>query len=127
MRATIPRGGSRPRGGRHQVRAQIDRDLKAKGVIAEEELPGDKAQSDDDLRDFVKYQSWEHHASCTCPIGREGDPMAVLDRNFKVRGTPNLRIVDASIFPKIPGFFIVSSVYMAAEKAAEVILTEFTD
>jgi choline dehydrogenase len=98
--------------------------LKAKGLIAEEELPGDKVQSDDDLRDFVKYQSWGHHASCTCPIGREGDPMAVLDRNFKVRGTPNLRVVDASIFPKIPGFFIVSSVYMAAEKAADVILAE---
>lgn len=98
--------------------------LKAKGLIAEEELPGDKVQSDDDLRDFVKYQSWGHHASCTCPIGRDGDPMAVLDKNFKVRGTRSLRVVDASIFPKIPGFFIVSSVYMAAEKAADVILTE---
>lgn len=98
--------------------------LKAKGLIAEEELPGDKAQSDDDLRDYVKYQSWGHHASCTCPIGREGDPMAVLDGNFKVRGTQNLRIVDASIFPRIPGFFIVSSVYMAAEKAADVILED---
>jgi choline dehydrogenase len=98
--------------------------LKAKGLIAEEELPGDKVQSDDDLRDFVKYQSWGHHASCTCPIGRDGDPRAVLDKNFKVRGTRSLRVVDASIFPKIPGFFIVSSVYMAAEKAADVILTE---
>jgi choline dehydrogenase len=98
--------------------------LRAKKLIAEEELPGDKVQSDDDLRDFVKYQSWGHHASCTCPIGREGDPMAVLDKNFKVRGTRSLRVVDASIFPKIPGFFIVSSVYMAAEKAADVILAE---
>jgi choline dehydrogenase-like flavoprotein len=50
--------------------------------------------------------------------------MAVLDKNFKVRGTRSLRVVDASIFPKIPGFFIVSSVYMAAEKAADVILAE---
>ncbi len=32
-----------------------------------------------------------------------------------------LRVVDASIFPKIPGFFIVSSIYIAAEKAADVI------
>jgi choline dehydrogenase len=30
--------------------------------------------------------------------------------------------VDASVFPRIPGFFIASSVYMIAEKAAEVIL-----
>jgi len=98
--------------------------LKAKALIAEEELPGDKLQSDDELRDYVRYQSWGHHASCTCPIGRDSDPMAVLDRTFKVRGTRSLRVVDASIFPRIPGFFIVSSVYMAAEKAADVILRE---
>jgi choline dehydrogenase-like flavoprotein len=98
--------------------------LKAKGLIAEEELPGDKIQSNDELRDYVKYQAWGHHASCTCPIGRDGDPMAVLDRNFKVRGIRSLRVVDASIFPRVPGFFVVSSVYMAAEKAAEVILAD---
>jgi len=33
-------------------------------------------------------------------------------------------VVDASVFPRIPGFFIVSAVYMIAEKAAEVILAE---
>ncbi len=98
--------------------------LKARGLIAEEELPGDKVQSDEELRDYGKYQAWGHHASCTCPIGRDGDPRAVLDGNFKVRGTQNLRVVDASIFPRLPGFFIVSSVYMVAEKAADVILAE---
>jgi len=98
--------------------------LKAKALIAEEELPGEKVQSDDELRDYVRYQSWGHHASCTCPIGRDSDPFAVLDGNLKVRGTRSLRVVDASIFPRIPGFFIISSVYMAAEKAADVILRE---
>lgn len=96
--------------------------LKAKGLIAEEELPGDMLRSDDELRDYVKYQAWGHQASCTCPIGRDGDPMAVLDGNFRVRGTQNLRVVDASVFPKIPGFFIVSSVCMIGEKASDVIL-----
>jgi choline dehydrogenase len=46
----------------------------------------------------------------------------VVDGNFRAHGTQNLRIVDASIFPKIPGFFIVSSIYMIGEKAADVIL-----
>jgi choline dehydrogenase-like flavoprotein len=51
--------------------------------------------------------------------------MAVLDGNFKVRGgIKNLRVVDASVFPRIPGFFIVSSIYLIAEKAADVILAE---
>lgn len=48
--------------------------------------------------------------------------MAVLDGNFRVYGAKSLRVVDASVFPKIPGFFIVSSVYMIGEKAADVIL-----
>ena len=49
--------------------------------------------------------------------------MSVLDSDFKVKGTPNLRVVDASVFPKIPGFFIVSAIYMIGEKAADVILS----
>ena len=47
--------------------------------------------------------------------------MAVLDSNFRVYGTTGLRVVDASVFPRIPGFFIVTSVYMIGEKAADVI------
>ena len=34
-----------------------------------------------------------------------------------------LRVVDASAFPRIPGFFIISAPYMIAEKAADVILS----
>ena len=90
--------------------------LKKQGLIAEEELPGDKVQSDDDLRQFVRDNAWGHHASCTCPIG------TVLGSDFKVKGTQGLRVVDASVFPRIPGFFIVSAVYMAGEKAAAAIL-----
>ena len=41
-----------------------------------------------------------------------------------MHGTRNLRVVDASVFPRIPGFFIVSAVYMIAEKAADVILAD---
>ncbi|MGC2223319.1 MAG: GMC oxidoreductase [Methylocella sp.] len=35
-----------------------------------------------------------------------------------------MRVVDASVFPRIPGFFIASAIYMIAEKAADVILRE---
>jgi choline dehydrogenase len=48
--------------------------------------------------------------------------MAVLDSRFRVRGIKRLRVVDACSFPRIPGFFIASAVYMVAEKAADVIL-----
>jgi choline dehydrogenase-like flavoprotein len=97
--------------------------LIAEGIM-QEVAPGPAVQTDEQLADFVKYQSWGHHASCTCPIGKDGDPNAVLDGNFRVRGVKNLRVVDASAFPRIPGFFIVSSIYMIAEKAADAILAD---
>jgi choline dehydrogenase len=54
----------------------------------------------------------------------EGDPGAVVDSRFRVIGTEGLRIVDASVFPRIPGFFIVTSVYMISEKASDVIVED---
>lgn len=100
---------------------ELTQPLKKKGVILEEELPGDGVQTDEQLSEFVKDRAWGHHASCTCPIGpRERN--GVVNGDFEVHGTQGLRIVDASVFPKIPGFFIVSSIYMIGEKAADVIL-----
>ena len=92
-------------------------DLKKQKLIVAEELPGDDVQTDDDLRQFVRDNAWGHHASCTCPIG------TVLGSDFKVLGTQGLRVVDASVFPRIPGFFIVTAIYMIGEKAADVILS----
>ena len=94
--------------------------LKEQGLIASEELPGDAVQSDDDLRQFARNHAWGHHASCTCPIGAR-ESGGVLTSDFRVHGTTGLRVVDASVFPRIPGFFIVSAIYMIAEKAAEAI------
>lgn len=98
-------------------------DLKRRKLIAEEELPGDHVQSDDDLRAFVRDNAWGHHASCTCAIGAR-EAGGVLGSDFRVHGVSGLRVVDASVFPRIPGFFIVSAVYMIAEKAADVILDD---
>jgi choline dehydrogenase len=100
---------------------QLTAKLKAQGLIAEEEQPGEALQTDDELTDFVRNTAWGHHASCSCAIGpREGG--GVLGSDFRVHGAEALRVVDASVFPRIPGFFIASAVYMVAEKAADVIL-----
>jgi choline dehydrogenase len=104
----------------------MTRDLKRDGLIAEEELPGDQVQTDDQLREFVRNNAWGHHASCTCPIGPQVTG-GVISSDFKVHGTEGLRVVDASVFPRIPGLFILSSVFMIGEKAADVILNQTTN
>jgi choline dehydrogenase len=92
--------------------------------IEKEETPGQEIQTRKELEEVVRNQAWGHHASCTCKIGPDGDPMAVLDSSFRVRGTRGLRVVDASVFPRIPGLFIVLAIYMIAEKASDVILAD---
>jgi choline dehydrogenase len=76
------------------------------------------------LREFIEANAWGHHASCTNAMGKASDPSAVVDSKFCVIGVQNLRVVDASVFPRIPGFFIVTPIYMIAEKAADVILAD---
>lgn len=44
-----------------------------------------------------------YHAVGTCKVGDTAtDAMAVVDSNFLVKGTPNLRVIDASVFPLVP-------------------------
>ncbi|QGM98682.1 GMC family oxidoreductase [Methylocystis parvus] len=100
---------------------EINRSLIDDGVLAAQVAP----QLGEDLREYVKKNAWGHHASCTCRIGPDGDPMAVLDKEFQVRGARNLRVVDASVFPRIPGLFILASVYMISEKASETIIAKY--
>jgi 5-(hydroxymethyl)furfural/furfural oxidase len=62
------------------------------------------------------------HASCTCRMGSEDDPMAVTDPAGRVRAVDGLRVVDASIFPVVPCANTNFPVLMTAEKCADAIL-----
>ncbi|PNY26781.1 Oxygen-dependent choline dehydrogenase [Tolypocladium capitatum] len=93
-------------------------------VPVREVLPGEGVTSDAAIEAYAKDTAWGHHASSTCPIGPDGDPMAVLDSSFRVRGVRGLRVVDASVYPRIPGTFTAVSTYLVGEKAADVILSQ---
>jgi choline dehydrogenase-like flavoprotein len=99
----------------------LSESLRRDGLMAHEDLPGEALTTDDQLREFVRNTAWGHHASCTCPMGPR-DKGGVLTPALTVHGTTGLRVVDASVFPRIPGLFIVSAVYMAAEKGADLII-----
>lgn len=78
---------------------------------------------DDALEAFVRKEAigvW--HASCTCRMGAEDDPMAVVDNEGRVNGVAGLRVVDASIFPVVPCANTNFPTLMAAEKIAEAML-----
>jgi choline dehydrogenase-like flavoprotein len=95
--------------------------LQGCGLIGDEDTPGADLQDDEQLQQFVRDHAWGHHACGTCAIGHR-DAGGVLSSDFRVHGTSGLRVVDASIFPRIPGFFIACAVYMIGEKAADSIL-----
>ncbi|CZR67510.1 related to choline dehydrogenase [Phialocephala subalpina] len=106
---------------REALRRYADYDILGGDAFVEEE-PGPSVQSDEDIGQYIKDRAWGHHASCTAAIGAGDDPNAVLDSQFRVRGVQNLRVVDASVFPRIPGVFIQAPIFMVSEKAADVIL-----
>lgn len=91
-------------------------------LVTEEICPGRDVEGEA-LEQWIRDNAWGHHASCTCPMGPR-DKGGVLDSRLRVHGVPRLRVVDASIFPRIPGYFIVSAIYMAAERAADMILED---
>lgn len=105
---------------------QLVRDLgeSYQHMVEEEVWPGPDVCSPSEIAEWVRNEAWGHHASCTCKIGADDDEMAVLDSDFRVRGTRGLRVVDASVFPRIPGLFVLSAIYMVAEKASDVILAD---
>jgi choline dehydrogenase-like flavoprotein len=60
-----------------------------------------------------------HHPAGSCRMG--ADETAVVDGALRVRGVEGLRVIDASVFPDLPGGNINAAVIMIAEKAADMI------
>ena len=89
-----------------------------------EVLPGPEVASDDQLATWIRKESWGHHACCTSKLGTKDDPDSVVDSRFRVHGASHLRVVDASVFPEIPGTFLALPTFMIAERAADVILED---
>ena len=82
--------------------------------------PAQEPQSDEDILAHVRETAMTaYHPSGTCRMG--GDERSVVDGALKVRGVEGLRVVDASIFPRLPGGNTNLPVIMVAEKIADAI------
>jgi choline dehydrogenase len=81
--------------------------------------PGAGVTEEADVEDFVRRQvELLYHPSGTCRMGGED---AVLDPELRVRGIENLRVIDASVFPLIPGGNTNAPTIMVAERAADLV------
>jgi choline dehydrogenase-like flavoprotein len=102
-----------------------------RGWLARETFPGpdlptpaaDGDPTDDGaLAELVRRShNTVYHVSGSCRIGADGDPLAVLDPDLRVRGLVGLRVADASVFPTVPSINPMVTVLMVAERAAELI------
>lgn len=103
---------------------RIVRDMYSKGPLGEmierELKPGPNVQSDKELDAYIRASmDLDHHPTSTCAMGT--DAMSVVDPTLKVRGLEALRVVDASVMPRVNGGHTNAPTVMIAEKAADLI------
>ena len=90
------------------------------GIRDQEIAPGPEITSDADIDAWVRgAAATAHHPCATCAMGAGDD--AVLDGDFRVRGTEGLRVIDASAMPGLVSGNINACVVMMAEKASDII------
>ena len=90
-----------------------------------ETLPGAQVQSDAELLDFARQKgNTGYHLVGTCRMGPVSDPRSVVDPALRVIGVEGLRVVDASIMPRLPSANTFASTIAVAEKAADMIRGE---
>jgi choline dehydrogenase len=93
--------------------------------VAEETFPGTQHQTDAELLDvFRRFGQTAYHATGTCKMGRDDDPMAVVDARLNVRGVQALRVVDISVFPTQVSGNTNGPAMAAAWRAANLILED---
>ncbi|KXH67409.1 hypothetical protein CSAL01_02591 [Colletotrichum salicis] len=79
--------------------------------------------ADRSLKQHIRDHTWSHHAAGSCRMGKTNLDSCV-DSKFRVHGVQGLRVVDGSVFPRVPGGFPVGATYAASRKAFHDIVTD---
>lgn len=91
------------------------------GGYRHQELYTAGMQTDEEIEQHIRSRADTiYHPVGTCKMGM--DEMAVVDPQLRVHGLENLRVVDASIMPRLIGGNTNAPTFMIAEKAADMIL-----
>lgn len=105
-----------------QVRTirEILRQPEIAHYIKEERLPGISAQTDDEIMAYARqYASCDYHPVGTCRMGTGED--AVVGPDLRLRGLEALRVIDASIMPRLVSGNTMAPTMMIAEKGADLV------
>lgn len=90
--------------------------------IARERLPGPEVQSDEEIAAYIrKWSKNDYHPVGSCKMGH--DDLAVVDTELRVHGLEGLRVVDASIMPRLISGNTQATSIMIGEKGAAHILS----
>ena len=94
------------------------------GITGARMEPAEETLASDDALDLWLQQtvSIAGHTACTCRMGPEDDPMAVVDQHCRVYGVEGLRVVDASVMPDLVRANTNATAIMIGERAADLIL-----
>lgn len=86
-----------------------------------DELPeGAGAHTDTEIAEFIRRETETlYHPVGTCKMG--SDEMAVVDAHLRVHGIDGLRVIDASVMPRVPAGNTNAPTMMIAEKAADIV------
>ena len=94
--------------------------------VLEERLPGRGKVSDEELFEYgCANAKTDYHPAGTCKMGRASDPKSVVTPDLAVIGLKGLRVVDASVMPRVTSSNTNAPTIMVAEKAADHILGRF--
>ena len=93
--------------------------------IKDELMPGTGKVSDDELAAFcAKTVKTNYHPSGSARMGRDDDPMAVLDTRLRVRGVEGLRVIDCAAIPFIPSANTNAIALALGNKAVSILMNE---
>jgi choline dehydrogenase-like flavoprotein len=89
---------------------------------AYEDFPGPNVQSDDELLGAaIQRGTTTFHPGCTCRMGPAESTWAVVDDQLRVHGLDGLRVIDASVMPRMISANLNASTMMIADKASDLI------
>ncbi len=91
-------------------------------IVRKEILPGPGIQSDDELDEHVRRTvKTDYHPVGTCRMGADSDPDAVVRPDLSVRGIEGLRVIDASVMPKLVSANTNAPTMALADRAIDII------